>query len=102
MHGGSSVESGFGPEAVRHRRRDLTIRPPRPHNNYEETEALDFLWTSDESDLHDIDNELVILTPDPDAMSDTEDTDYLSTRKIEETMCDGQCITDDTNLHYIL
>ncbi|GBL72047.1 hypothetical protein AVEN_115068-1 [Araneus ventricosus] len=30
MHGGSSVESGFEPETLRSRGRDLTTRPPRP------------------------------------------------------------------------
>ncbi|GBL79292.1 hypothetical protein AVEN_108855-1 [Araneus ventricosus] len=49
-------------------------------------EALNCLWTLDDSDLDDIDNELVILP---------EDTDDSSTRKIEETMCDDQCITSN-------
>ncbi|GBM45569.1 hypothetical protein AVEN_69682-1, partial [Araneus ventricosus] len=31
MHGGSSVESGFEPATFRSRGRDLTTRPPRPH-----------------------------------------------------------------------
>ncbi|GBN94103.1 hypothetical protein AVEN_182666-1 [Araneus ventricosus] len=61
-------------------------------------EALDFLWTLDDSDLDDIDNELVILPPDIDALSDTEDIDDSSTWKMEETMCDDQGIT---NVHYI-
>ncbi|GBM91172.1 hypothetical protein AVEN_192301-1 [Araneus ventricosus] len=30
LHGGSSVESGFEPGTLRHRRRDLTTRPPLP------------------------------------------------------------------------
>ncbi|GBM91624.1 hypothetical protein AVEN_166667-1 [Araneus ventricosus] len=30
IHGGSSVESGFEPAALRSRGRDLTTRPPRP------------------------------------------------------------------------
>ncbi|GBM58208.1 hypothetical protein AVEN_194024-1 [Araneus ventricosus] len=65
-------------------------------------EALDFLWTSDGIDLDDIDNESVILPPDPNALSNTEDIDDSSTRKIEETTYDNQCITNDTNVHYIL
>ncbi|GBL83419.1 hypothetical protein AVEN_110717-1 [Araneus ventricosus] len=65
-------------------------------------EALDFLWTLDDSDLDDIDNELVILPPDTDALRDTEDINDSSTRKVEETMCDDQYITNDTNAHYIL
>ncbi|GBM51275.1 hypothetical protein AVEN_267141-1 [Araneus ventricosus] len=32
MHGGSSVESGFEPGALRSRRQDLTTRPPQPDN----------------------------------------------------------------------
>ncbi|GBO27671.1 hypothetical protein AVEN_255980-1, partial [Araneus ventricosus] len=49
-------------------------------------EALDFLWTLDDSDLDDIDNELVILPPDIDALSDTEDIDDSSVWKMEETI----------------
>ncbi|GBL74868.1 hypothetical protein AVEN_243711-1 [Araneus ventricosus] len=64
-------------------------------------EALDFLWTLDGSDLDDIDNELVILPPDPDALSDTEDIDDSSMRKIVETICADQCITNVTNVYYI-
>ncbi|GBM28755.1 hypothetical protein AVEN_177971-1, partial [Araneus ventricosus] len=40
-----------------------------------------------DSDLDDINNGLVKLPPDPDALSDNEDS---STRKIEETMRDDQ------------
>lgn len=36
----------------------------------------------------DIDNELVILLPDHDTLSDTEEIDYSYIRKIEERMCD--------------
>ncbi|GBM77602.1 hypothetical protein AVEN_165629-1 [Araneus ventricosus] len=61
-------------------------------------EALDFLWTLDDNDLDDIDNKLVILPPDPEALSDIEDIDDPSMRKIEETMRYAQCIT---NVHYI-
>ncbi|GBN88146.1 hypothetical protein AVEN_122306-1 [Araneus ventricosus] len=59
-------------------------------------------WTLDVSDLDDKNNKLVILSPDPDALSDTKDIDDSSTRKIEETMCDDECITHDTNVDYIL
>ncbi|GBN56303.1 hypothetical protein AVEN_117553-1 [Araneus ventricosus] len=38
-----------------------------------ELKTLDFLWTLDDSDLDDMNNELVILPPDPDALSDIED-----------------------------
>ncbi|GBM68240.1 hypothetical protein AVEN_268721-1 [Araneus ventricosus] len=68
-------------------------------------EALDFLWALDDSDLDDIDNQLVILPPDTDALSDTEDIDDSSTRKIEETICDEQYIyvaTIDSMVHYVL
>lgn len=51
-------------------------------------EALDFLWTLDDSDFEDNDNELVIVPPDPDLMSDTEEIDDSSVRKVEEIMCD--------------
>ncbi|GBN51160.1 hypothetical protein AVEN_236110-1 [Araneus ventricosus] len=64
-------------------------------------EALEFLCSLDDSGLDDKDNELVILPPDHNAMSDTENIDESSTRKIEETMGDDQCITQDTNVHYI-
>ncbi|GBN37435.1 hypothetical protein AVEN_2688-1 [Araneus ventricosus] len=57
-------------------------------------EALDILWTLDDSHLDVIDNELVILNPDPDALSDAEDIDDSSTRKIEN-MCDDQYITHE-------
>ncbi|GBM03189.1 hypothetical protein AVEN_70607-2-1, partial [Araneus ventricosus] len=60
------------------------------------------LGTLDDSDLDDINIELVILPPAPDALSDNEDIDDSSTRKIEETMCDNQCITNDKNVHHIL
>lgn len=49
--------------------------------------AMNFCWTlddSDDSDLVDSENDLVILLPDPNALSDTEEIDYSSTRKIEE------------------
>ncbi|GBN61361.1 hypothetical protein AVEN_180203-1 [Araneus ventricosus] len=49
-------------------------------------EALEFLWTLYNSDLDGIDNELVIVPPDPDALRDTKDIDDSSRRKIEETM----------------
>ncbi|GBN88043.1 hypothetical protein AVEN_111742-1 [Araneus ventricosus] len=62
-------------------------------------EGLDLLWTSDGSGLEDIDNELVIVPSDADALSDTGDIDDSSTIKIEETMCDDQCFT---NVHYML
>ncbi|GBN99461.1 hypothetical protein AVEN_213539-1 [Araneus ventricosus] len=62
-------------------------------------EALDFFGTLDDSDLDDIDTEFAILPSDPDALSNTEDIDDSSTRKIEETMCDDQYII---NVHCIL
>lgn len=54
-------------------------------------EVLDCLWTlndHDDSDLFDIDNELVILPSDTDALSDTEKIYDSSTTKLEETMRD--------------
>ncbi|GBM32306.1 hypothetical protein AVEN_197072-1 [Araneus ventricosus] len=49
-------------------------------------EDLEFLQNLDGSFLDDIDSELVILHPDPDALCGTEDVDDSSTRKIEETI----------------
>lgn len=51
-------------------------------------EALEFLWTLDDSDFEDADNELVILPPEPDALSDTEEIDDSSLRKVEEIITD--------------
>ncbi|GBL72635.1 hypothetical protein AVEN_127890-1 [Araneus ventricosus] len=47
-------------------------------------EALKCLRSLDDNDLDNIDNEFVILPQDSDALSDTEDIDDSSTKKIEE------------------
>lgn len=51
-------------------------------------EALDFLWTLDDSDFEAADNELVISPPEPDSLSDTEEIDGSSLRKVEEVVSD--------------
>ncbi|GBN40315.1 hypothetical protein AVEN_155472-1 [Araneus ventricosus] len=73
-----------------------------PRKFLTEQEALHFVKTLDDSDLDDIDNELVILFPDTNALSETEDIDDSSTREIEEIMCDDQFSTNDTNVHYYI
>ena len=55
--------------------------------------ALDILWTLDDSDVEDANNDLVILSPDPDSLSDTEETDNSSERKVEEIVSDENCIS---------
>ncbi|GBM20156.1 Fatty acid synthase, partial [Araneus ventricosus] len=57
-------------------------------------EAQDFLGTLDDKDFDDIEDELLILPPHTDALIDTENIEISSTRKMEETMCDAQCITN--------
>ncbi|GBN30403.1 hypothetical protein AVEN_17317-1 [Araneus ventricosus] len=41
IHGGSSVESGFEPRALRPQSRDLTTRPQRPQPNDQDDSSVD-------------------------------------------------------------
>ncbi|GBO43178.1 hypothetical protein AVEN_171537-1 [Araneus ventricosus] len=51
IHGGSTVESGLGPGAMRLQGQDLTTRPPRPENNWEENTKGSLLKYVDKNQL---------------------------------------------------